>query len=291
MNMTSMARRAVCLAAILVIGCGSTPESRPQGGAPLSVPELKYRVMAAAGQPSFCGPPVERPGYEAAEAAAQFRTISADRDLYAAIVAHAAPAGDPSSEAYQVAVWREWRRLQAIDLSGAPPELTFRFHTADEEVGGSVTPAGRVRVTTRTPSRLMCPICLAQGTLIATPAGPVEVSHLRRGDLVWTATPRGRRAAPVLELGSTPFPLGREAIGLGLADGRRVTVSAPHPTGDGRSVGALQAGDSLDGSFVVAVARVHLGPGSTYDLLPAGSTGTYWADGILLGSSLRAAGA
>jgi hypothetical protein len=62
-------------------------------------------------------------------------------------------------------------------------------------------------------------------------------------------------------------------------------ASPGHPTSDGRHVGDLKAGDKLDGSRIV---RIELLPyvGDTWDLLPAGSTGVYWADGVLLESTL-----
>ena len=46
------------------------------------------------------------------------------------------------------------------------------------------------------------------------------------------------------------------------------------------------AGDRLDGATIVAVLPVHLSDGGTYDLLPSGPTGDYWAGGVLLGSTL-----
>jgi len=47
-------------------------------------------------------------------------------------------------------------------------------------------------------------------------------------------------------------------------------------------------GDRVDGATVVAATTVRLTDGGTYDLLPSGPTGTYWADGVLLGSTLFA---
>jgi len=71
-----------------------------------------------------------------------------------------------------------------------------------------------------------------------------------------------------------------------LADGRTVTASPGHPTANGRPLGDYQVGDSLDGALVIAVESVTYGEGATYDLLPAGTTGLYWANGILLRSTL-----
>jgi len=66
-----------------------------------------------------------------------------------------------------------------------------------------------------------------------------------------------------------------------------VRVSPGHPTADGRAVGSLRAGDRYDGAVVTSATLVPYGEPATYDLLPSGPTGTYWANGVLLGSTLR----
>jgi hypothetical protein len=43
----------------------------------------------------------------------------------------------------------------------------------------------------------------------------------------------------------------------------------------------------LDGALIISITSEPYHADRTYDLLPAGSTGTYWADGVLLGSTLR----
>jgi hypothetical protein len=70
-----------------------------------------------------------------------------------------------------------------------------------------------------------------------------------------------------------------------LSDGRVVEASPGHPAADGRPVGELKPGDLLDGSHVTAVERIPY-VGDTWDLLPDGQTGTYWANGVLLRSTL-----
>jgi hypothetical protein len=70
-----------------------------------------------------------------------------------------------------------------------------------------------------------------------------------------------------------------------LADGRAVVASPGHPTGDGRLVGELNPGDLLDGSRVTTTQSMPYA-GNTWDLLPASSTGEYWANDVLLGSTL-----
>ena len=76
-------------------------------------------------------------------------------------------------------------------------------------------------------------------------------------------------------------------VALLLSDGRFVEVSPGHPTADGRTVGDLRAGDAYDGALVVNARLVAYSGGATFDVLPAGATGTYWANGVLLGSTLR----
>ena len=125
-------------------------------------------------------------------------------------------------------------------------------------------------------------------TLIATPSGDVAVELLRIGDIVWTSDGRGGRvAAPLVMIGTTPVPPTHEVVRLTLDDGRVVFVSPGHPTADGRRVGDLVAGDTLDGVRVAATERVGYEGGATFDVLPAGATGAYWANGVPLGSTLR----
>jgi len=76
-------------------------------------------------------------------------------------------------------------------------------------------------------------------------------------------------------------------IHVTLSDGRELWASPGHPTADGRSLGILQVGDVLDGSQVTHLERVPYDDGSTFDILPTGDTGFYWANGILMESSLH----
>jgi hypothetical protein len=71
-----------------------------------------------------------------------------------------------------------------------------------------------------------------------------------------------------------------------LATGRVLEVSAPHPTGDGRLFGDLRAGGRLDGVPIVDARMVPFRFDRTYDILPASDTGTYYAAGVLVGSTL-----
>jgi hypothetical protein len=147
---------------------------------------------------------------------------------------------------------------------------------------------GAVTVTSRTPTGAPnCPICLAAATLISTPDGSLRVTEIKPGELVWTAASDGTRiAAPVLEVGSTAVPAGHLMVHLVLGDGRELLASPGHRTADGRQLGSLARGDALDGSSIIEWELVPYAGDRTYDLLPAGPTGTYWADGILMSTTL-----
>jgi len=131
--------------------------------------------------------------------------------------------------------------------------------------------------------------CLAARTLIETPTGAVPVEALREGDAVWTADASGARVlATVLRTQRVPVPASHEMVHIVMLDGRELWGSPGHPTADGRTLGSLSVGDTLDGVRVTEAVRGPYGQLATYDLLPSGSTGTYWANGILIGTTMMA---
>ena len=153
---------------------------------------------------------------------------------------------------------------------------------------GTIDAGGTIDVARRDPSGPPpCPICLARGSRIATPDGERLVEDLRPGMAVWTTDRVGRRVAGrVAEVGSTPVPPTHQIVHLVLSDGRTVDVSPGHPLPDGRRLGDLHPGDAVDGAIVVSAGLEPYAGRATFDLLPSGPTGTYWANGVLLESTL-----
>jgi hypothetical protein len=132
--------------------------------------------------------------------------------------------------------------------------------------------------------------CLPPDAGIATPTGTILAKDLLVGDIVWTTNAGGERvAAPVLFARSVAAPVGHPIVRIQLSDGRTVRASGPHPTSDGRTFEALRVGHALDGATIVGVESILLGGDCTYDLLPVGANGTYWADGVLIGTTITAA--
>lgn len=289
-------RLLVLALALMLTACGAgvaTPTPSPQ---PLTVPQLKYRVIDEVGKPQFCDRdfyPIARQD-EREIAQQRFPELQRDTETFPVIVARLKLA-PPYSPDQQLAIYRDWKTLEALPLGSVGPGvwgfdyLAERAANVGEHVFGRAFADGKVVVLTRAAAGPPnCPICLALGTRISTPRGEVAVEDLSVGDVVWTIDARGERvAAPLIAVGSMPVPVTHEVVRVALDDGRLVLVSPGHPTADGRRVGDLAAGDALDGAHVASVERMRYAAGATYDVHPAGATGAYWANGILLGSTLR----
>jgi hypothetical protein len=71
-----------------------------------------------------------------------------------------------------------------------------------------------------------------------------------------------------------------------LDDGRELKASPGHPTANALRLGDLQIGNSLDGARILHIEYVPYHGRYTYDILPSGSTGFYWANEILIASTL-----
>lgn len=284
--------KAVKLALLLVLlaACGraAPPAPTPTPTPSASEAHLKYAVMAVGGRPAWCGPPLVRVDEEQQAADQNFPQIKADAATYSEILVHVKPAGSEADPGYRMAVYQEWEVLQHLPLQPSGGGFAFDYQTSNERVAGTVDAFSRVQIKRRVAHLLgPCPICLPGATLIATPAGDVPAAVLRVGDPVWTRSADGRRLpARVVRTGSVSFDSPHDAVRLRLADGRSLTASPGHPTADGRSLGELRPGDLLDGSSVSSVEVIEV-EGDTFDLLPSGPSGAYWADGILVGSTLQ----
>jgi hypothetical protein len=310
-------------AALLVAGCagasrvtptpGATATASPTGSpgptiGPLPTPadhdlstaQLKYRLLDAFGPLSYCDPdqyPIPHDD-EPQKADAVFATIEADSATFRSILDRLGlTAKTDFSADEKLAIYRQWKQLNAIALTTiAGDGAAFDLLTeTDPGMGqgvrtqGTIDVRGAIVVESREPAFLTaCPICLARGTLIATPRGQVAVEALTVGTPVWTVNAAGDRvAATVAAVGHVAVPGTHEVIHLVLDDGRELRASAGHPLADGRRLGDLRVGDSVDGARILSAEAVAYGEPFTYDLLPSGSTGLYWANGVLLGSTLR----
>lgn len=279
---------------IAISGCTAPPG--PPHNTTYTEPQLKYLLLDHYGEDRFfyCDPdyyPISR-GDELEKALEAFPAIRNSTDEFDAIVQRKGLA-PPFSDEAQLAIYREHKKLQAIPLTPATGDsFTYSMQLGTEgegrRVSGVIHIDGTILEERSETAFLTCPICLAEGTRIDTPQGSVPVDDLRAGMPVWTLDADGVRvAAPVLRAARAAVPEGHAVVRVRLADGRELMASPGHPTTDGRTIGALQAGDTLDGAAVLQAEPMPYAGEYVYDILPSGETGSYRADGILLNSTLR----
>ena len=114
------------------------------------------------------------------------------------------------------------------------------------------------------------------------------MAQIRPRDMVWTTDASGRRvAAPVEQVTARSTPGPHLMLQLSLSDGRTLIAAGAHPAANGVFLRELHVGDGYDGATIAAIDWVTSTAPMTFDLLPAGPTGTYWANGILVGSTLK----
>jgi hypothetical protein len=288
---------AALIALIIVAGCAGAASPQPSPGPTLSEIELKAALIDALGPPWYCDPdfyPVGRDEIVAMQE--RWAEVTADPAAFAFLAGRvgADPAA-PLTDEQRLDIYRHWKALNALGLDRQGDVYRFDFVAQPvpaagpegRRVGGLIHTDGRIELEQEAPaSEPNCPICLVRGTLIATPTGDIAVEAITVGTIVWTLDADGRRvAAPVIAIGSVDVGPGHHAIRIELSDGRSVTASAAHPLADGRPIGSLAAGDAVDGATVTAVTIVANTAGWTYDILPSGETGDYWANGVLMGST------
>ena len=269
------------------------PSPKP-APSPAALPpvELKYRLEAKFGQATFCGPPVARTDYED-ELITQFPTVSADTEEFTAILKHLNIANDGVwTDQEKLAVVNEHTRLSAISLepSGGQYKFSIRSNSQGKSefiYEGFITHSGLLITTKQEGYNYGCPICLAGNAFIDTPLGLMSVKELQIGMPVWTTDKTGRRVfAVITKTSKVPVPPTHRMVHLVLSDGRELLVSPGHPTVDARKVGDFKPGDVYNHALVVSAERVSYNESATYDILPSGDTGFYWANGILVGSTL-----
>lgn len=129
--------------------------------------------------------------------------------------------------------------------------------------------------------------CLPPNTLIATPFGQKTIKRIHIGDLVLTKDPGNCiKQVIVKQVIKRNVPKNYKILKIILADGRKLLVSPGHPDAYGKDLALLRKGDMLDGSLITIIELLPYIYKSTYDILPEGETGSYFANNILIGSTL-----
>ena len=270
-----------------------TPIPPLPGG--LGPTELKYRVLDQYPDFFFCDPdfyPVARDD-ELNLARQRFSQIQSEAEVFNTILARNNLSGFVSfTDDQKLVIYRDYKKLNAVIFQQSGNIYQFNIQIGTEGQGevivGAIDGGGNIVEQSRNPAIVTCPICLAKGVRIDTPNGPVAVQDMRVGQPVWTAAANGERVVGVvLKVVRVFAPSDHQMVHLQLEDGRELLASPNHPTTNGRPLIDLQPGDRLDGSRIALVEQTRYTDVATYDLLPSGPTGFYWANGILIASTLK----
>ena len=283
---------------ILLSGCKSHTSTTTTSTLPATYSQyqLEYRLFAKYPNIFWCDPdfyPMATKGQEQQNAIDQFPAIKSNQAKFSAILAQL-NLSDKSdyTDNEKLLIYREHKKLtQAVQMTAANGGYNFDLRVAEgqgQRIQGTIITTGKITVTNTETSFNTCPICLVKGTLIDTPQGQIPVEQLSKGMIIWTRDDTGNRVAKqIVATASTIVPASFQVIRIELSDGRTVTASPGHPTAEGRAIADYQVGDELDGARIETIDYVTFQDGMTYDILPDGITGLYWANGILLGSTLK----
>lgn len=132
-----------------------------------------------------------------------------------------------------------------------------------------------------------CCHCLSKGSLVSTPSGDIKVENLKTGDVVWTNNSNGKRIkSKIIKAAKVSVQKNHMMLKVTTIDNTTIIVSPEHP--DRNGIPLIKALRNLDLNQVNIknVELIKYKNKFTYDILPEGETGNYWANGILLGSTL-----
>ncbi len=125
--------------------------------------------------------------------------------------------------------------------------------------------------------------CLALDTKIKTTELKKRISDIQVGDIVLSDNNKPAKVIQTTKVEVTNHKLLR----IILDDATVLEVSPRHPTADGRKFSDLKVNDNLDGRKVVKISETTYNYPYTYDILPDSETGNYYANGVLIGSTLK----
>jgi hypothetical protein len=260
-----------------------------------NVPELKYILIARYTDLFWCDPdlyPIAQEGLEQQRANSQLPTIQANTQEFNAILRQLGletKTNYPDVE--KLLIYRQYKLLNyGLELTGTVSPYNFTLRTGKNQgfrILGTITTSGSIKEVSKETSFNTCPICLAKSTLIDTPLGPIPVEGLRQGMVVWTQDVSGEKIeATLIKTTRTPVTGNFLMIKLTLDDGRMITASPGHPTAENLPLESYGVNNNIDGSEIMEIEKIEYSQQFTYDILPLGQTGLYWANGILLKSTL-----
>ncbi len=142
--------------------------------------------------------------------------------------------------------------------------------------------------------------CMPNTARILSSRGEIQIDNIQIGDSVYTFNYfHGKIMEPIIQVNKILVQKDYIMTKITLEDGRCIQASPKHPIPIEKDYlnssktqyeellfSEIKIGDYVDNSRVSSIELVNYNGGFTYDILPAGESGYYWADGILVGSTL-----
>jgi hypothetical protein len=114
----------------------------------------------------------------------------------------------------------------------------------------------------------------------------VPIHTIQQGDVIYSVD--GSAIVPAVVVQTNRVAVSNHVmVRAELEGGATVSMSPRHPTAEGRRFRDLGVGDSLGELRIVGIDVVPYPHAFTYDILPATKSGAYFADGALVGSTLK----
>lgn len=126
------------------------------------------------------------------------------------------------------------------------------------------------------------PICLSPDTRIRTSGIQKQIKDIQVGSIVLSDD---KKPAKVIKIGKTEVK-NHQILEVTFNDGTILKISPGHPTADGRKFKDLKLGDIVDNRMISNIKKIVYQYKYTHDILPDSETGNYYANGILVGSTL-----
>ncbi len=130
--------------------------------------------------------------------------------------------------------------------------------------------------------------CLSEGSMIYTEKGLEKVESLQKGDKIMTIHRGKKMLQPIITVNKVKVNGNHQMAKISFVSGEHILVSNKHPQKDYQSnFEFVRVGDLIDGRRVKTIEYVKYDKEYTYDILPKGSSGVYWVNGICMGSTLH----
>lgn len=127
------------------------------------------------------------------------------------------------------------------------------------------------------------PICLSPDTKISMKGMKKRVADINEGDIVLS-----NDEEPVKVIKTSMVEVkNHKILKVTFNDATVLEISPGHPTSEGRLFKDLKVGDFVDKKMIVIIKEIPYKYKYTYDILPDSKTGNYYANGVLIGSTLK----